>query len=328
MKLANKFGSITKLKDKKRRRPWVVREGKSGKQHVIGYAATKSEAMELLSKYNFDPWDVKNVKMTFTKLYELYLEKRGDSLGKSVKANLRTAYNHCATLYNMLYAEIKSYHMRDVIDNAPLKDSSKTVVKKLFWHLDRFALELEIINRANSDLVVVHSDAPKEKRIFTDDEIKFLWQHRSEFHDAVLVLIYTGFRIREAIALTIESYDPVEHTLTGGSKTEAGKNRVVPLHHKIVPIVEEMIERSKSGKIFPDHGHTWFVTKFHNDAFGHIPHEARHTFRSLLDSAGARKASIDIMMGHVSDDVGERIYTHKTIGELRNEIEKIKICDK
>ena len=32
--------------------------------------------------------------------------------------------------------------------------------------------------------------------------------------------------------------------------------------------------------------------------------------------AGANKAAIDLMMGHKSADVGERIYTHKSLEEL------------
>lgn len=55
----------------------------------------------------------------------------------------------------------------------------------------------------------------------------------------------------------------------------------------------------------------------------HTPHECRHTFRSRLDSAGANKVCIDLMMGHKSKEVGERIYTHKTIQELKEAIELI-----
>ena len=53
----------------------------------------------------------------------------------------------------------------------------------------------------------------------------------------------------------------------------------------------------------------------------HTPHECRHTFRSKLDSAGANKRCIDLLMGHKSKDVGERVYTHKTLEELREAIE-------
>ena len=55
----------------------------------------------------------------------------------------------------------------------------------------------------------------------------------------------------------------------------------------------------------------------------HTPHECRHTFRSRMDSAGANKKCIDLIMGHKSKDVGERVYTHKTIQELKDAIEPI-----
>lgn len=52
----------------------------------------------------------------------------------------------------------------------------------------------------------------------------------------------------------------------------------------------------------------------------HVPHECRHTFRSRLDSAGANKVCIDRIIGHKSNDVGERVYTHKTLQELKDTI--------
>jgi len=39
---------------------------------------------------------------------------------------------------------------------------------------------------------------------------------------------------------------------------------------------------------------------------------------------GANKVCIDKIMGHKSQDVGERIYTHKVIQELKDAIELIK----
>ena len=40
-------------------------------------------------------------------------------------------------------------------------------------------------------------------------------------------------------------------------------------------------------------------------------------------AAGANKVCIDLMMGHKSKEVGERVYTHKTIEELKSAIELI-----
>lgn len=55
----------------------------------------------------------------------------------------------------------------------------------------------------------------------------------------------------------------------------------------------------------------------------HVPQECRHTFESLLDSAGANRKCIDLLMRHVSKDTGSRVCNHKTLEELRFNIELI-----
>lgn len=53
----------------------------------------------------------------------------------------------------------------------------------------------------------------------------------------------------------------------------------------------------------------------------HTPHECRHTFESRLDSAGGNRRCIDLLMGHVSKDTGNRVYNHKTLDELSATVE-------
>lgn len=48
----------------------------------------------------------------------------------------------------------------------------------------------------------------------------------------------------------------------------------------------------------------------------HLPHDGRHTFISMADSAGVNKTIIKLIVGHASQDITERVYTHKLIGEL------------
>ncbi len=55
------------------------------------------------------------------------------------------------------------------------------------------------------------------------------------------------------------------------------------------------------------------------------PHKCRHTFETILDSNNANRKCIDLMMGHASKDVGNRVYNHKTIEELRTAIELFKV---
>jgi hypothetical protein len=54
MKNPNGYGTVTKLSGN-RRRPYIIKEGMSGKQKILGYAATREEGMILLAKSNRFP---------------------------------------------------------------------------------------------------------------------------------------------------------------------------------------------------------------------------------------------------------------------------------
>ena len=111
MKNPNGYGTVTKLSGN-RRKPWIVKEGKSGKQKPIGYTATKEEGLILLAQYNNDPWDIKTDKITLEELYNLWLEKRAVKLGDSNRSSLKSAYKHCSKLAKTNYKQIKSYQMQ------------------------------------------------------------------------------------------------------------------------------------------------------------------------------------------------------------------------
>lgn len=331
MKNPNGYGTVTKLKGN-RRKPWIVKEGKTGKQKPIGYTATREEGLILLAQYNNDPWNIETDKITFEELYELWLEKRAVKLGASNRNSLKSAYKHCSKLYRMKYREIKSFHMQDCIDGCGKGYSTQGAIKNLLRHLDAFAMELDIVSKCYSDLLTSAPIPETSKEAFADEEISRLWENKNlPWVDSVLFFLYTGFRISEMLDLKTATVDVQAQTMIGGTKTAAGKNRLVPIHSKIQPIVQKRYEQSKSGYLFEYEGKRVSESKYREiwgEIMGllemqHTPHECRHTFRSRLDSAGANKVCIDRLMGHKSKGTGERIYTHKNIEELRMNIELI-----
>ena len=55
-----------------------------------------------------------------------------------------------------------------------------------------------------------------------------------------LIMLYTkGFRISEYINLKLEDINLEELTFMGGTKTEAGKNRIIPIHSRILPLLKK-----------------------------------------------------------------------------------------
>ena len=324
MKNPNGYGTVTKLSGN-RRKPWIVKEGISGRQKPIGDTATKEEGMILLAQYNNDPWDIEADKITLQELFDLWEEKRAVKLGTSNRSSLKSAYKHCSKLGKVKYKQIKSYQMQDCIDSCGCGYSTQGAIKNLWGHLDRFALELDIISKRCSDLLTSDPIPETTKEIFTDEEVSRLWENQNfPWVDSILFFLYTGFRISEMIDLRTETVNLQEWTLTGGTKTAAGKNRLIPIHSKIQSIVQKRFEQSKSGYLFEYNGKKLNQTQYREFwaavmealKMDHTPHECRHTFRSRLDSAGANKVCIDRLMGHKSKGTGERVYTHKNIEEL------------
>lgn len=111
--------------------------------------------------------------------------------------------------------------------------------------------------------------------------------------------------------------------MRGGVKSEAGKNRIVPIH----PLIFDLLKKRMDSEEEYIYKKTLFCFR---DIFkkamaklgmDHIVHETRHTFRSLLDSAGGNKICIDLIMGHsIQGGTGEKVYTHKTVEDLKNTV--------
>lgn len=77
-------------------------------------------------------------------------------------------------------------------------------------------------------------------------KIKAAAQANVPYADIILILIYTGFRISELLALTPDDYIADQALLIGGLKTEAGENRHVPVLPVIKPYIEALV--AKQGK--------------------------------------------------------------------------------
>ncbi len=336
MRNPNGYGTVAKLSGS-RRRPYIVKKVSGWKENgqpqysIIGYAATREEGNLLLAEYNRNPWDVDRAKITMEQLYRLWREKKAPKLGKANQKALSTAFSHCKSLYHLPYKQIKAFQMQDCIDGCGKGYSTQGAIKNLWGHLDRFALELDVVSRCYSELLTSDPTPPTKRDRFSDEEIQLLWQRQGDFGaDSALILIYSGWRISEFLSLRKADIDLEAGTMTGGTKTKAGKGRIVPIHSAVRPIVERFM--AQPGPYFIG-GEKQYSDYLYRQAWAsltarlgvrRIPHECRHTFESLLDSAGANRRCIDLMMGHVSKDTGNRVYNHKTLEELKAAIELIK----
>lgn len=329
----NGYGCVTKLSGN-RSRPYVVKvtvydaEG-NARQAPVAYAATEAEALIMLAQYNNDPWQIDREKVTLAILYQRWLKIQAPKLGASTQGSLKSAFNHCAKYYGVKYRTLKSYQMQDCIDHCGKGYSTQWAIKNLFGHLDRFAFEMGIIDKMYSQITTAQPIPETTREPFTAEQVDALWKIADqEWTDTVLIYIYTGFRLTELLNMKAEQVNTVEKYLQGGVKTSSGKSRIVPVHSRIWPYVEKRISRGdpylftyQGKKISQSKYYTFWKEVMDRIGAEKTPHEARHTFETNLDNAGGNRKCIDLLMGHKSKDVGNRVYNHKTLKQLRETVE-------
>ena len=348
LKNPNGYGTVVKLSGK-RRNPYEVRVNTRMDLRyypvydVLGRYSTREAGLIALAEYNKSPYSITDRQMTFSQLYEKFYRHKYEQSGKTYSISsihcTKSAYGYCSVLYNLTYGKLRPADFQGVLGQIgskgrPLSHALQEHIKNLFTQMDKFALQNDIIERgyaAFASITVAEDDTPGVP--FTAEELRTLW-NRQEFPwvDSILIYIYSGWRVSELIHMPRENIDLDAGTFKGGLKTAAGKNRIVPIHSKIRGFVEHRLAVN-NGILFASDGQPLTAASYTKlfkktlKAIGidtyHTPHDCRHTFTSLLDSAGVNQVCIDRLIGHASASLTTRTYTHKTIEELRQAIEQI-----
>lgn len=337
-KLPNGFGCIRVLSGK-RRRPYAAYppakeftlKGSAVKRKAIGYYETYHDAFAALSAYGSNGAPASG--FTFAQVYEKFLADKFEDPASQLEyadstiKNYRWAYGKCGDLYGRPMREIHRDDMQAIIDNLHLSYSSAGFLRTLFKGMFQYSIENGIVDRDYSDFIKIKQKREYEKGVpFTSEEIAELWKHQSSYDAQIaLIMIYSGWRISELKTCEI---DLEKRIMTGGLKTSAGKNRIVPIHPKIFQFVSEFDQSGFSVGNYQDRRFNKLLTSlgFPNAATGekHTPHDCRHTFSWLADRYKLDEFSKHLIMGHsLGKDVEKNTYGHRTVEELRAEMEKI-----
>lgn len=355
-KLPNGYGTIYKMSGK-RSKPyramktdkWILDPvtGKSKQiRFAIGYYQSREDAMIALANYNENPYDIKADSITFSEVYEKWSENYFPTLSNpSSVRTVTAAYAYCNGLYDMRMKDIKVSHLEGTILNAQVGDSTKSRMKSLFNMMYKYAVAHDIVEKDYASVMFANGNPIKRSRTkevipFSQEEIFLLWDNLDNiaFADMILIGIYSGWRPQELAILKVADIDIKVGTMLGGLKTDAGKNRIVPIHPLIRPLIENRIKEAtamQSEFLFNDaNGQqgTYMTYDKYRKRFEkvmkylkltHRPHETRHTFITKAKACNVDEYILKLIVGHAIDDITEKVYTHRTIDQLRAEMEKI-----
>lgn len=343
MRRANGTGTVVKLSGN-RRRPYAVRvsvRDKYGRlvQKAVSYHAKLSEAQAALDAYNdahhtaLTGSELDRLTITVGKVYELWSARKYAKAGDASVTSYRSSWSRVQALAGMKMKDVSIDHLQRIIDADEAAGLSQSTLKNdrlLMRSLFRYAMERDIVDKDYSAFIQMPSVGAKhEKGVFNDLQMKHLEEMSASgrpWADTVLMLCYTGFRINEFLSLTPFAYDREGDYLRGGSKTRAGRDRIVPVHPKIKPYLLRWLSRGGSTIICGDTGrrltYDWYCKHAFNPIVAELglpqatPHWCRHTAFTRLHAAGAPDLEIKRILGHADSNVTEH-YTKTDIEQLR-----------
>lgn len=333
-KRENGTGSVYKRKDLKHR-PWLAVAPDTGiekaKRVVIGHYATSKEAKAALAEYLQHPTE--KLRYTFKQCYDDWYQINSRDRTKSWIDCHRAAFLRCRPLWDRELRALRAIDYQQLIDQTALEaPGSISLLLVAIRAANRYALENDVIQKDYSRFVRLPKKEKPKKDAFTSEELKTIRSaadQGDEDAERILVMCYTGFRVSEFLGLTQFSYDRDKHTLRGGLKTEAGKNRVVPVHSSIVPIVDKWVEKGAQYIFNPLNLSVPVFRNRFKAALKRLgirqltPHATRHTAATLLSNAGAAPQDIQKILGHAHFQMTADTYIHQSADQLTAAMEKI-----
>lgn len=337
MKLPNGYGAIMKLSGR-RRKPYAVRitvgwtDDDKQIRKYLGYYKTRQEAMKALADYNENPFDLMARGATFADVYQRWANVKFKD--NPVTGVYVAAYKNLAALHALRFTDIRKRHIQAAIDSSALGHQAKSHMKSLCTQLFDYALDQELVKVNFASLVKMPPKTPSElHKPFAPAELDTLWQNTADIGARIaLILCYTGLRPSELLEIQTANVNLQERYMTGGKKTAAGKNRIIPIAQKILPLVAELCSPSAERLDIKDtQGRS--VTNYQQlRAFiwnktpalkNHTPHDGRHTCATLMNDAEIPLKIQQLILGHSAQDITTRVYTHKTIQQLIDAIDRI-----
>lgn len=307
----------------------------------LAYFELSKDAHEYLAKYNSTGEAKERISLasepSFADVYRQYIQFVKSLNKPPSTASLRaykTGFANWSDVHDIRFRSVTTKMLQDCLTKHGTMSKASvgrmlTILKKMY----RFGIANQIADKDLSKyLFSEHTDEKKYVHtIYTDDEIKLLWE-RSDYEGAavMLIMIFTGLRCSEFLQLLVKNINLDERYLVGGMKTEAGRNRVIPIHKKIVPLIRRFYNPD-SQYLFPSTaGNAMLYSHFrtnkwdvYNKELGlsHLAHDTRHTCATKLEQYGVSDLHRKLILGHSLRDV-TAIYTHVSLEALIEDIDR------
>lgn len=329
-KRSNGTGCISKLSGN-RKKPWLARKN----DVQIGTFATRAEAQKALDRLtDVDVTDKFN--LTLKQVYDAWFPEytRGDD--KPEKSDYAMAIKLCPELHDLAFRKLRKSDFQRVIIRLEEEGKSKSTCSKvilLFKQLSNWAIEEGITQANHAQKVTTIAQQLSVREVFKDTDVQAIQKSKLRARKIALILLGCGCRPNELFK--VPTVNCREDYFIGGSKTKAGKNRVILVSGVGLEAYQQLRRDAIAG------GHRLLIDAYEGNKVaanftkrdfaelmeeigckGMTPYCCRHTFITNAVRAGVDQATLRRLVGHVDDETTEG-YTHLDVEDLRAELNKI-----
>lgn len=334
----NGTGCIRKLTDAKRKKPYRVE--KNGER--LGDFPSMEAAQLFLDKVNGKKNLADTINLTLDDLHDLWMERDYPDLTDKGKATYDSIWPKFKGVKGLKMRDIGTSTIQVLVDTEIQKGRSRSQqekIRSMYSLLCQRAMELNIIDRNYATFLKLSQQGKVQRDVFTPDEIDAVVEDAAacDASKIIAIFLYTGFRIEELFQMPLDSVDTLHWVFRGGEKTDAGKERLVPILEVIRPFVQYFCD-SAIGSLFlsgyeGNQNSSNFRKRDYYPTLERLgirtperpmrPHSCRYTLATRGHSEGIDDDSLTKIMGHADYDVTSSIYIQADLGKLHNEMSKL-----
>lgn len=323
-KRANGTGCITKLSGN-RKKPWLARKN----DIQVGTYATRAEAQKALDRLaDVDVTDKFN--LTFKQVHDLWLPEHERTIGDTAKGNYKTAMGHCEELHEQRFRSLRTSDFQKVIIDMEAKGLSKSSCEKvlqLFGQLSEWAIREGICHVNYSKFCTIAATQKSKGKVFPAEAIQAIQDSGDPAADITMILMATGCRGNELFTVPLSNC--AERYFIGGSKTDTGRNRVIPVAPDGLAAYQRLLTAARSSgskrlidgyagnKTYANFAKREFKTLMEKlELHGYTPYDCRHTFTTQAIRAGMDKQTLRRILGHADLATTDKYYTHLGLDDI------------
>lgn len=291
----------------------------------------------------------KKIRLTLQDVYDAWYQAYSPRVGASTMVCYKSAYLHFKPLHSVYIDLITARDLQECMDNCPSGKRTHENMKCIAGLLWAYAIDADIVQKDITENLFIGRHETVQREPLTDSEVETIRNviNQEPYADYIYTLCYLGFRPGEFLALKktdLVTGDGVTY-LVGGSKTDAGKGRRVPVPALVMDIVNNRLSCPDTDLLFPRYCHDRkgrpTGLKQMSDAYfresifkplmqklgiaeGKVPYCARHTYSDKLKNADGDDKTKASLMGHTDYSFTQSHYQSVSTSDLKKIAESIK----